>query len=164
MKKRGDIGLSFNVIFSIIIIVVILAVAFYVISSFWGLSKCSQVGLFYDDLKDYINKAWQSTMHKETFKGELPSGIESVCFGLLSQNSNAKDRDMRTELSKRYINSKKNNVFLYPPNKACDGELGSIKLEHIETQSFFCVPVNDGKIQLLTETDQFSSLVKLSAK
>jgi hypothetical protein len=162
MKKRGDLNISFNMIFSIIIIIAIIAVAFYVINSFMDLSKCSQAGLFYDDLKNYINKAWQAGMHKDKFEANLPSGIENVCFGTISQSADKDSAEIKKEITKYFINEAKNNVFLYPLNKACDGELSSIKLEHIETANFFCVPVKDGKITIHSEKTQFDSAVKIT--
>ena len=62
MNKRGQIDISFGMIFSIILIIAVVGVAFYVINNFIELKKCTEIGLFYDDLKKYIDEAWQSTM------------------------------------------------------------------------------------------------------
>ncbi|MEK6844535.1 MAG: hypothetical protein AABX83_03885 [Nanoarchaeota archaeon] len=162
MNKRGQIDISFGMIFSIILIIAVVGVAFYVINNFIELKKCTEIGLFYDDLKKYTNEAWQSTIHKDTFKGTLPSGIDIACFGDLNQEPIAEYRQEYDAISRAFINSKERNVFLYPIKKACDASLSSIKLEHVKTDNFFCVKVEDSKIALKTEKNQFEALVTLS--
>lgn len=161
MNKRGQIDISFGMIFSIILIIAVVGVAFYVINNFIELKKCTEIGLFYNDLKKYIDEAWQSTIHKDTFPNGkypaiLPSGIEMVCFGDIAQA-----QQEYNDIKKSFINSN-GNVFLYPAQKACDSSLSSIKLEHVKTDNFFCIPVVDSKIELKTEKNQFEALVTLN--
>lgn len=146
--------LSFGVIFSIILIIAIIAVAFYVITNFLSLSQCSQIGLFYEDLESHINKAWLSTIHQDTFNGNLPSDIESVCFGNPKQ-APANYKDEYNELLKY---TRDNNVFLYPPKKACPN-LEAKKIEHFRTEEFFCIPLKNNEIQIKTRKDRFDQLV-----
>ncbi len=153
MNKRGQFNISFSMIFSIIIIIAIVGVAFYVISGFLSTSKCAEIGLFYDDLKTYMEKAWQSTIHQDTFTSTLPEGIESVCFGNIAQAQDEK-------IKKAFINSN-GNVFLYPPQKACDSSLSAIKLEHVQLNNFFCKSVDNNKIQIKTSKDKFDALVTI---
>ena len=163
MKKRGQFDISFGMIFSIIIIIAIIAVAFYVIKSFFFVSECTKVGLFYDDLKTHINKAWQSTIHEDIFTSTLPSGIELVCFGNLAQNPAKQYQQTYNEILRSNINSKEKNVFIYPERKSCDNSLRSIELDHITTSSFLCVPVKNNQLTIKTKKDQFESLVTISA-
>ena len=162
MNKRGQIDISFGMIFSIILIIAVVGVAFYVINNFIELKKCTEIGLFYDDLNKYIDKAWQSTIHKDTFKSTLPSGIDLVCFGDLNQAPVENYKEEYDSLSRTFINNKEKNVFLYPVQKACDASLSSLKLEHIKSDNFFCIPVIDSKIELKTEKAQFEALVTLN--
>ena len=141
-------------IFSIIIIIAIIATAFYVITRFLGTSKCTEIALFHDDLKDYIDRAWHSTIHQDTFSGTLPEGIEEVCFGDISQAR-------RPEIQRAFINTN-GNVFLYPPEQACDTSFRAVKLENVEIQQFFCVKVEKNEITIKTSKTQFESLVALS--
>ena len=145
-------------IFSIILIIAVVGVAFYVINNFIELKKCTEIGLFYDDLKKYIDEAWQSTIHKDTFRGVLPSGIDIVCFGDINQAPQEYN-----DIKKSFINSN-GNVFLYPVQKACDASLSSIKLEHVKSDNFFCVKVEDSKIALKTEKAQYEAIVTLNPK
>jgi len=63
-KKAQEVfGMSFGVIFSIILIVFILVVAGIAINHFLGLKKCTQLGLFIEDFANEggdIDKAWNS--------------------------------------------------------------------------------------------------------
>ena len=159
MLKKGQLHLSFGMIFSIIIIIAIIGVAIYFISNFLGTTKCVEVGFFYDNLKTHIEKAWRSTIHQDTFADSLPSEIELVCFGNFTQTPLNEYKDEYEYLKRRYFDK---NLFLYPPQKACDGELSSFSLDHIKTNNFFCVPVKEGKAQIKTEKGNFDSLVTIS--
>jgi len=159
MQKRGVFEISFGMIFSIIIIIAIISVAFYVLTKFMGVSKCTQVGLFYDDLKTYTEKAWQAQIHKDTFTGSLPSGIELVCFGNFTQSPQAKYVSVFNDLQERQGRDK--NVFLYPIQQECDLPLSAFKLLHVKTSNFFCVPVKNNKMQIKSEKSEFDSLVTL---
>lgn len=163
MQKRGNFDISFSMIFSIIIIIAIIGVAFYVISSFVSVSNCAEIGLFYDGLQEHIDKAWKSTIHKDTFTGKLPLGIELVCFGSLTQTPPRDYISQYNSILRSNINSKNRNVFLYPIHKSCDATLFAAELENIKTDEFFCIPVKDSKIELKTEKDQFDAQVTLTS-
>jgi len=161
MEKRGQIKLSFGMIFSIVIIIAILATAFYVISYFLNLSKCSQIGLFYQDLERDVNKAWAADIASEIFKGSLPSGIESVCLGNISIDS-AKFSEEQESLRRHYSRSL-DNIFLYPTSEACDRASGSFKLVRAKTEDFFCVPLVDGEFEIKISKGSFDAKVNLEA-
>lgn len=159
MQKRGQFNISFGMIFSIIIIIVIIGVAFYVIMSFLQTSKCAEIGLFYDDLREHIDKAWQATKYRDSFTGTLSSGVEMVCFGDSSQTP----REYRKEFDELVREGRRgHNVFISPKKEACDVSLVSMKLEHAKTDQFFCVDVNDNKLSIKIEKNVFDSLVTIA--
>jgi hypothetical protein len=158
-EKKAQIQLSFGMIFSIIIIIATLVVAFYVISYFLNLNKCTQIGLFYSSLQGEVNKAWQADMIQKTFAGKLPSGIAKLCFGNSSQMPLQEDRE-EYEYFKSHAKTGYNMLF-YPAGKACDGELAFNKLEHIRTDNFFCVPVKSGNAGVVLFKESTDALVKL---
>lgn len=159
MKKRGQIDISFGMIFSIIIIIATVAVGFYVITYFLNLSSCTKVGLFWNSLNEEIDKAWNGDMTQTTFKVNIPSGISYACFGNFSQMPlTDADKKMFTEL-KLYA-SPGRNAYLYPTGKACD--LAFYTLKHARTDNFFCVPVKSGEIAVRLSKTSFDALVKLS--
>lgn len=159
MQKKGQIQISFGMIFSIIIIIATVAVGFYVITYFLNLSSCSKIGIFWDSLDRDIEDAWVSDMSQTVFRGELPSKIDKICFGNFSMMPAQEDRE-EFEFLQRY-ESRGRNAFLYPPGKACD--LAFYELKHIETDEFFCVPVESGSAEIKLSKTTLDPLVKLSA-
>ncbi len=157
-NKRGQevLGMSYGVIFSIILIVVIIAVAFYAISHFMELANCGKIGTYYNDLKGEIDKAWNADQYRDVFKGNLPSKIEKVCFGNLSQSVSGADANVQRTLrdSNCDDNGGRNNVFMYPPQKACGGDMCTNVLEHVKvTGGFFCISKDTkGKFNVNLET------------
>jgi hypothetical protein len=162
LTKRGQgvFGMSFGTIFSIIIIIFIVIAAFIAIRHFAGLSKCSNIGLYYEDLREEVRDAWTSTSGKyqDEFTAKIPkkglfgAGIEYVCFGTLSATphdtlSDEKQQDLRENWGNNP--SGPDNVFLYPPDNGCDAGLRSIVLkcgnsDCVTTNGkFFCKEVQD---------------------
>jgi hypothetical protein len=79
-KKRGSIELSFGMIFSIILVVIFLAVAFYVIKKFMDFQNDAKILQFKDNVQKDIDDLWRSS--QGTYEGvySVPSGVKSVCF------------------------------------------------------------------------------------
>lgn len=162
MTKRGQIRLSFGVIFSIIIIIAIVGVSFYAISFFLSLSKCNDIGFFYRNLETEIDKAWKSNSYRDTYMGKVPSEVESVCFGDLRSTA-ARDYPEEYELLRRYRVSDF-NVFMYPYQEACSGgNLGVYELEHIDIEEFFCVETQEGSISVRLEKESSDALVNVNS-
>jgi hypothetical protein len=163
-KKGQDVfGMSFSTIFSIILIVFIVAVAFFAINHFIGLSKCTNVGLFYDDLREEVRDAWSSSSgrYESEFTAKIPqkglfgTGITHICFGKLSyapvNPSPGEDGYIKDQLLNKYSLDPNgdHNVFAYPPDAGCDEGLSAIVLKCINADcvttndQFFCQPVAD---------------------
>ncbi|MCA9485431.1 MAG: hypothetical protein KC506_01145, partial [Nanoarchaeota archaeon] len=130
MKKKGQaiFGMSFGTIFSIIIIIAIVFVAFFAIRHFLKINKCTQIGFFYEELGDKVESVWTSGGANDIFIGTLPaSGILSskithVCFGDLSQRTSgdAESQSVGSDLEEFYRTSDLDeNVFMYPPEETC---------------------------------------------
>ena len=85
MDKKGQIDISFGMIFSIIIIIATVAIGFYVITYFLNLSSCTKVGLFWNSLNEEVDKAWNSDIAQTVYTKDVPSGITHVCFGNFTQ-------------------------------------------------------------------------------
>jgi len=159
--KRGQVQLSFGMIFSIIVIIATVAVAFYAISYFLNLSRCTQTGNFYGSLQNEIDKAWAGEITQKIFTEKLPSGIKNVCFGNISQNYDAGlYAKIHDELESVAV--AKNNIYLYPVWNACDGEFASKKLEHVKIDEFFCVSVKNNKASVKLTKGSGEALVTLS--
>ena len=153
MGKAGQIQLSFSMIFSIIIIIVTLAVAFYVIRNFVVTGDCVKIQLFYESLDTEADKIWRAASASSVFKREIPSRIEKVCFGDPRELKN--NFEAEYNVLERFARLDK-NVFLYPGARACDSTLASYKLQRATIPQAFCAPVKGGKVSV-TLSKQSSS-------
>lgn len=155
--RKGDFNLSFGMIFSIILIIAVIAVAFYVIGQFLGLKNCTEISLFLDDFDKSVDRVWKSEIARTTFSASLPSGIESVCFGNLSLPGSG----IEYETLKKYSRSN-SNLFLYPPEKAC--EIKYTTIEHLSLESlqgFTCFDKVSGKVSIVLEKNTGEALVRV---
>ena len=158
-KKRGQIELSFGMIFSILAIISIIAIGFYVIRVFLELNKCTDIGYFYEKLANEVDKAWKSPIYRGSFKGQLPGKIEKVCFGDLNGDFDEDYENIYKEL-RRYAVLEK-NVFMHPIKEACE-ELAYYKLEHVNIEEFFCADVINSEASIKLEKGSTDALVKLT--
>lgn len=157
MNKRGQLQLSFGMIFSILIIVFTIAIAAYVIISFMGTADCSKIGTFYNSFQEEVDKAWNAEISQKTFTGTLPTGISEVCFGNLTLT-----KGYEAEFEKLNLYSKRtSNLFLYPPEKACKG-LGDIAVKHVYNTGFFCIDTSGGQIKVSIKKSVTDKLVRIS--
>ena len=126
MKKNAQqtMGLPFSLIFSIMLIVVFIVVAFVGIKMFLNFNESAKLGLFYDDLQKEVDAVWQSSKTETTFKPILPSGITHVCFANLS--ATITNQEAYNEIIYQDF---EHNTFLLPQSKA--GNLQSNNIEHL---------------------------------
>ena len=79
-NRRGSIELSFGMIFSIILIIVFISVAFYAITKFLDFQNIIKIEKFGDDLQKDIDDLWKSDQGSYEKEYSLPLKIQSVCF------------------------------------------------------------------------------------
>ncbi|MBS3088169.1 hypothetical protein J4402_00140 [Candidatus Pacearchaeota archaeon] len=175
MKKKGQeiFGMSFSVIFSVLIIIAIIGVAVYAITHFLSLNNCAQIGMFYDDFQSEITQAWKDEIYEDTFVVKLPKEVETICFGTLSQQTTfAPDISIQNELIAKSGSSEDAYVFLIPKKdkEICEG-LSRLKLQHAQASAedgsspdpdkFFCKPAADLSTQEKTIQLKISSTESL---
>src|SRR3989338_2314213 len=160
MKEKGQLQLSFGMIFSIIIIIATLAVAFYVIRVFLTTSDCEQIQILYRDLDKEVDAVWRSPAAQTTFIHDVPSSIRSLCFGdprLLSPKKYPRES---AELARYAFPDR--NVHATPEND-CGKSATAHSLAHVSFTSPFCVSPIKGKISLkLSKSNPSQSQVTLS--
>lgn len=166
MRKDGQMQITFGMIFSIIIIIATVSIAFYVIWKFVQTEECVSVGFFFDSLDKKVDSAYKATIVKDSFSSNLPKGITAVCFGELN-NAAASNSDLTklNELKSNYATLNSNaNVYFYPLEQGCGGEFTYHKVSHVKTEGdkFFCVDVVNEKITINLEKGAYDSLVTLS--
>ena len=128
MKKKGQMQISFGMIFSIIIIIAIVAVAIYAITAFLDFGKCVNTGLLKDDLQVSIDNAWASGRYEKTLELNPPSGMEFICFIDTSQDGRGEYEDLYEEFERYWEEDA--TMFFYPFDKVCGGGESYI-LEHV---------------------------------
>lgn len=168
-NKRGEIlGMSFGMIFSIILIIAFVATAFYVIKYFINTSNCAQVGSFYTELQQEIDAMWNSEGGSKTFSAALPAGIKYVCFANFSasKNTNGLATAQRQIPNLAYdelfrYKSIKANIFAYPTKKSCQ----SFRYAFIQHATFEqnpqCHLNKDGKVLITLQKDTGEAFVRI---
>jgi hypothetical protein len=166
-ERKGAIQLSFGMIFSVIMIIAIVAITGYVISYFVNLGKATNVGLFYDRLQDEVNVVWNSAISSKTLSFNVPSEIKSVCFGdLNARNYDSRYREEYEHLRRFSSNFEKENknMFLYPTQEA--GEFAFNKLEHVDFsdlgEEFTCFDVKNGEVKIGFEKENYDLEVRVN--
>jgi hypothetical protein len=80
-NKRGQLDISFGMIFSIILIIIFLAFGFYAIKKFMDLQSEVQIKQFLDDFQTFVDKIRKSNGEYSQYKDySLPTKITSICF------------------------------------------------------------------------------------
>ena len=78
--KKGQLNLSFGMIFSIILIIVFLAFGFYAITKFIDLQNSVQIENFLRDFQKDVDNMWKSREGSQIISYPLPGKISAVCF------------------------------------------------------------------------------------
>jgi len=167
MNKRGQevMGMSFGVIFSIILIVFFIVIALIVIKAFLGQKDCAEMGIFLDRLKKDVKKAWNSNSGVFEFKGNLPSKLDYVCFANVSGNPTIEsDSKMWRRLT--LFKGKNANIFFYPTEKAC--EMPYHYVPHLDLEETLgsnnplCFDVDKGKVVFEIQKKRGTGLVQIN--
>tara|TARA_Y100000310_G_C20599264_1_gene772133 strand:- start:172 stop:684 length:513 start_codon:yes stop_codon:yes gene_type:complete len=163
-KKASILGLSFGTIFSIILIIFFFIIAFFVIRAFLGTQKCAQVGIFSDDFKNEIKKAWNSPKQVSTFKGRLPSSLTHVCFADFSKPFRGEYEEIWNVIN--IYDGENANTFLYPIEKTCDmpyHDINHLDMENIiSDKNPYCIVVESGNIDIEIQKELGDRFVRVS--
>lgn len=164
-KSQEAVGMSFSMIFSIILIIFFIAVAFMAIRYFLRVQNCARVGDFVSEVKIKTTEAWDS--QKSSFEKSyiLPSNLEYVCFVDLSQELRGQSPEVLEDLG-FFQGWEKANMIFYPKGNSCNMPIHNI--EHLDiakitqTKNPYCIEVKDGKITLKWEKGYVDRLVTIS--
>lgn len=167
MDKRGQqvFGMSFGVIFSIILIVFILVVAGIAINHFLNLKKCTQLGLFIQDIQEDVDSAWNSQKFTDEKSYTLTSSLDYVCFANLSDSLKGGNIENKIYSGISIYKLSSGNMFFYPKEKACN--MPYVNVKHIdinkitESKNPYCIPIEKSKITLQIEKGFNEGLVTL---
>ncbi|MFQ5531971.1 MAG: hypothetical protein ACE5ES_05115 [Candidatus Nanoarchaeia archaeon] len=168
MKKRGNkkaqMKLSFGMIFSIILIIIFIAFAFYAIKKFLGLQESVIIGDFTNDFQRDVDKIWRGSQGSQEIKYNLPKKIQYVCLTDFESGARGENREFYRDLQLFYHGDE--NLFFYPAGSA-DG-LDSKEIEHLDIEKItekdnpYCIENINGKIKLRISMNFGESLVVVS--
>lgn len=117
-SKGQMMELPFQLIFSIILIVVFLYAAIVGIRYFLERSEQMQIGQFYVDLESKVNIVWQAAEKSETYSFNLPNSIKKVCFTDMSAMKYNISECEEFEFYRDVARAQGSNTFLCPPEAA----------------------------------------------
>jgi len=141
-RKKAQVELSFGMIFSIILIIAFLVVAFYAIKKFIDFRDKAQIETFIDDLNSAIYKTWNSDqVSSKNVEYILPKKIESVCF----------------------TNKETKNFYLKLKNYVDRREIVHINIEKITyDEDPYCIENKNGKVKMILKKDSKESSVTIT--
>ena len=79
-NKKAQLNISFGMIFSIILIIVFIAFAFYSIKAILNWQSSLQIETFMKDIQTDVDKMWKGTSETQIVDYSLPKKITFVCF------------------------------------------------------------------------------------
>ncbi|MCK5624705.1 hypothetical protein KAI04_02595 [Candidatus Pacearchaeota archaeon] len=139
--KRGQMKLSFGMIFSIFLIIIFIAFAIYAITKFLNLQKTIQLESFSKDLQTHVDAMWKSPKGSQEETYFLPNHIEAVCF----------------------TNDEFNNLMFRSSNYPDEENIKHIDLAKItSSEDPYCIPNTDGKVKLTISKDFGEELVTIT--
>lgn len=152
-KKAEVFGMSFGMIFSIILIVFFIIIAGIAVNAFLKWQKEAQIGLFIKELQNEAAIAFASPDYDNSgkpFKSSLPSGVEEVCF--INMSSAIKDASnvekMVYDYAKKQTHTASNNLFIYAPEKNYKTKWASVKKIDLSQKNPICIPVKNGAVSI----------------
>jgi len=160
-------GLSFQMIFSIILIAIFLYAAFTGISYFLERADQAKLASFVIDLESKSENMWQATEASQTYSFTIPNSLKYVCFGDITQVT--EEMCPNFGIYKREAGLEGANMLFCPPDEAMAlGTKAYFKLdcsgnECLEFyEGVYCVPQVEGKVSINLRKEFGGSQVILS--
>ncbi len=133
--------LSFGMIFSIFLMIIFIAAAFYGIKAFIKLQQTAQIEKFASDLQSDIKKAYNGgpTLAEESYV--LPKKINSICF---------RDNELK-------------NLMFISSNPIASKNLEYLNIfEIISSEEPYCIDNIDGRVNLIIKKEYPQNLVTIT--
>src|SRR3989338_1313030 len=151
LKRHGAMELSFGMIFSVILIVIFLALAFYAIKKVLDTQNFIKINTAIDHLQEQIDDMHENSggNYESPSEATFPSSIKNVCFIDYNCGSTSSRGCLRGRGS---------------PEKSSEGidsmHIENINLEEItKTTNPYCIDTIDGKLKVTLKRIEGSSLI-----
>jgi len=171
-QKRGSIELSFQLIFSLILVAVFIYAAFTGIKYFLNVSEHAQINTFIAELQSKVESAWLATEISQTYEISLPSGIKYVCFSEVNNLTKSALTKSNITACKDFENYlplyKDKNLFFCPAEAAW--KVSAPMYMNINCNGKNCLTFpknpycikNDGKVRFKLEMNLGDEKIRLS--
>jgi len=153
--------LSFGMIFSILLIIFFVAIAFYAIKVLLNAQDNLKVSKFKLDLQNEIDKIWKSSKTSQEFGGNnlLPSKVKKVCVVDFS-NPAIGDEELYKKLKQSFWENE--NLFFYPTAGQDAMFIKNLDLEKTTaSENPLCFDVLNSKVKFILEKNFGESLVTI---
>ena len=143
--------MSFGMIFSIILIIIFIAVAFYAISKFLDYQKRIQVGQFVTYFQEDVDKMWSGSQGSVEKTYILPSKVEYLCFTDFSKTSSGPGVSFYSDFQ-LFSSGEESNMFFQPMDAAAG--FGAVRINHIDIgkitdqENPYCILTEKGKVKV----------------
>ena len=163
-KKGQEIfGLSFGMIFAVILIIFFVIIAFIVINQFLVTQNCAKIGIFFNELNGKVKDAFNSGDVTSRYSIDLPSQIQAVCFANLTEDFKGTNKAIGDEL---VTYNSEHNLFLYAPSKiSCPSTsylIQNLDLAKITaSENPYCIKLTRGRGALVVDIQNAEHLVSI---
>jgi len=163
-KKAQEIfGLSFGMIFAVILIIFFVFMAFIVIGQFFNTRDCAKIGIFFSELNKKVKDAWDSGDITSKYTIDLPSQVDAVCFANLTESFTGVNKAIGDEMA---TYNTEDNTFLYASEEtSCD--FTSYYIEHLDldkiirSENPFCIKLTRGRGALVVDMQNGEKYVSI---
>ncbi len=132
--------LSFGMIFSIFLIIIFIAFAFYAIKKVVAVQKDVQIKQFMTRLQSNVDTAWRATDSNKVEEYILPTKIKAVCF-----------------------RNQEENLFFISSSPIPGGKIKHINIEKMTAEKDpFCINTSEGRISLQLKKTYGENLVEIT--
>ncbi|HJZ18790.1 MAG TPA: hypothetical protein VJ208_01680 [Candidatus Nanoarchaeia archaeon] len=151
-KKRGQMKMSFGMIFSIILIIIFLAFAFYAIQKFLGLKDSVQVAKFANDLQADVDRMWRGSEGSEEKEYAIPGKIGYICFTDYKSGETGRYANFYKELEQTFYENE--NLFFFPLSSVGNAyEIKHVDIEKTTEENPKCFENIKGKVSFIIKKD-----------
>ena len=164
LKKRGQIQVSFGMIFSIILMVAFIFTAFVVIRIIMDIIGGVGIGSFINDLQSEVDRVWNihGGVENSVLELRLDSKVEYVCFFNESEGPGGKWVMQGNEIM-RGSRVASHNLYFLPSELVAQK---SVEIEKVDMSAFsynpHCIENIDGRVRFVMNKGIGESLVSIS--
>ena len=156
--------LSFGMIFSIILIIIFIAFAFWGIMKFLDYQKKIQIGQFINYFQEDVDKMWKGSHGSVEKTYNLPKSVDYVCFTDFSKQGLGVNSELYSDFQ-LVSSGEESNMFFYPVS-AAQG-LESVRVNHIdivkitEQENPYCINT-EGEVEMSIKINIGDTLVTIT--